>query len=132
MTKERRLAIEMWEQIVEALEQGRRDTKYARPIASVIKEEFCEEHKLEWKCNCWFCQYLRHDYRNMSSRCGIKDSWNGCQRCLLYREHEDIMGYDECGCTEGKETLWKQVYEDNNVFAAKRILELLKGKEETK
>lgn len=127
MTKERRLAIEMWEQIVEALEQGKHDKRYARPIASVIKDEFCEAHNLKWKCNCWFCQYMRHDYRDIPSREHIRKGWEGCQHCPLYHEHEDILGYDECGCTETKETLWKQVWEDRDVYAAKRILELLKG-----
>lgn len=129
MTKERRLAIQMWEQIVEALEQGKHDSRYARPIASVIKDAFCEEHNLKWKCNCWFCQYMRHDYRDIPSREHIRKEWNGCQHCPLYKEHEDILDYDECGCTEDKETLWGQVYEEGNVDAAKRILELLKGEE---
>jgi hypothetical protein len=123
MTKERRLAIQMWEQIVEALEQGKRDTKYAR----VIKDGFCEEHNLNWKCNCWFCQYVRHDHRDMPSRRNIPKGYNGCQHCPLYIEHEDILRYNECGCTETKETLWNQVWKDGNVYAAKRILELLKG-----
>ena len=129
MTKERKLAIQMWEQIVGALEQGKHDTKYARPIAQVIKEAFCEEHNLQWKCDCWFCQYVRRDYRDMPSRYRIRNDWNGCQHCPLYHEHEDILAFDECGCTEAKETLWKQVYEDGNVYAARRILELLKGEE---
>jgi hypothetical protein len=127
MTKERRLAIEMWEQIVEALEQGKHDKRHARPIASVIKDGFCEEHDLKWKCECWFCQYMRHDYRDIPSRRNISEGWEGCQHCPLYIEHEDILGYDECGCTADKETLWNQVWKDGNVHAAKRILELLKG-----
>ena len=126
MTKERKLAIQMWEEIVEALEQGKRDTKYARPIVSVIKQAFCEKHNLKWENNCWFCQYIRHDYRPMDTRKHISRYWNGCQHCPLYHEHEDIMRNDECGCTEFKNTLWRQVWGENNVEAAKRILELLR------
>lgn len=130
MTKERRLAIQMWEQIVEALEQGKHDTKYARPIAQVIKEAFCEEHNLEWKHGCWFCQYVRHDYRyRLPSRRYIDSHYNGCQKCPLYKEGKGIFEDDDCGCENAKATLWGQVYEDGNVDAARRILELLKGEE---
>lgn len=127
MTKERRLAIKMWEQIVEVLENGR-PGRFYQPLISIIKEDFCREHNLEWKAGCWFCQYVRQDYRyKLLSRKSIPPSYNGCQHCPLYKERKDMLGDDECGCADDKETLWKQVYEDNNVFAARRILELLKG-----
>ena len=129
MTRERRLAIEMWEQIVKALENGEHSSRYARPIVSHIKDVFCEEHQLDWKCGCWFCQYVRHDWRyDMVSRVGLDEHWNGCQKCPLYKEQKDSLGldYDECGCTAEKATLWIKVYGDD-VEAAKRILELLRG-----
>lgn len=130
MTKERRLAIKMWEQIVEALEQGKHDPRYARPIVFEIKEDFSEKHHLMWKASCWFCQYVRHDWRyGMASRVELDEHWNGCQKCPLYKESKDSLGldYDECGCTDEKETLWIRVLEDGDVDAAKRILELLRG-----
>lgn len=128
MTKERRLAIEMWEQIVEALEQGKHNPCLAIPKVDVIKAGFCEEHQLDWKLDCWFCQYARKDWRyDMPTRENIPKGWNGCQQCPLYKEHKDILDYDECGCTNDKETLWIKVFRDGDVDAAKRILELLRG-----
>lgn len=128
MTKERRLAIEMWEQIVDALDDGKHGKYCARPIVSNIKEAFCEEHNLKWKADCWFCQYVRHDYRyRLPSRRYIAPRYNGCQKCPLYKEGKGIFEDDDCGCENTKATLWGQVCEEGNVDAAKRILELLKG-----
>lgn len=127
MTKERRLDIEMWEQIVNTLANGDK-TKSASDIVIHIKNDFSEKHHLMWKANCWFCQYVRHDWRNnMPSRMNISDDVNGCQCCPLYKERKDILNYDDGGCTLYKETLWKQVVVDGDVEAAKRILELLRG-----
>lgn len=129
MTKERRLAIEMWEQIVDVLENGTPGKCYL-PVINTIKEDFCRAHNLEWKYCCWFCQYVRRDWRpDLPSREGIPKYRNGCQRCPLYKERADIFDAngDECGCIDLKETLWKQVTDDYNVYAARRILELLKG-----
>lgn len=128
MTKERRLAIEMWEQIVKALENGEHDSSFGDSEAVPIKSRFCHEHNLDWKCECWFCQYVRKDWRyDMPSRADIPEHSNRCQKCPLYKEHKDILDYDECGCTDNKETLWLKVDRDGDVEAAKRILELLRG-----
>jgi hypothetical protein len=127
MTKERRLAIKMWEQIVRALEH---DPPYNLRVFDIgsFKREFCYEHNLDWKNGCWFCQYVRKDWRpDIPSRWDIPVHSNCCQLCPLYKEHEDILDYDECGCTNDKETLWMRVYRDGDVEAAKRILELLRG-----
>ena len=127
MTKERRLAIQMWEQIVQVLDDGKHGKYCARPIVSNIKEMFCREHGLEWKHDCWFCQYVRQDYRDMPSRRYLDSYYNGCQKCPLYKERKDLLKEDDCGCEDTKATLWEQVCEEGNVDAAKRILELLKG-----
>lgn len=124
MTKERRLAIEMWEQIVEALEH---DSRNVYEEVNQIKARFCCEHTLNWKCECWFCQYVRQDWRAMPSREAISKRVNGCQKCPLYKEHEDSLDYDECGCTNDKQTLWTRVSDYEDVEAARRILELLRG-----
>ena len=51
MTKERRLAIQMWQEIVNKCRSG--------DNFSVIqfKDEFCKEHNLVWVNSCYFCQY---------------------------------------------------------------------------
>ena len=133
MTKERKLAIQMWEQIVEALEQGKHDTKYARPIAQVIKEAFCEEHNLKWKCDCWFCQYVRHDYRaNLPSRKNVEQSMNCCQECPLYKylSSQQALRPDECGCNSViGASLYSRVLDRLDVEAAELIMKALKGEE---
>lgn len=127
MTKERRLAIKMWKQIVKALMKREYDFGCADHVISCIKHKFCNTYNLEWKNECWFCQYVRQDWRDLPSRKDFDSEENGCQRCPLYKEHEDILDHDECGCTDEKETLWMKA-NIGDVDAAKRILELLKGK----
>lgn len=60
MTKERRLAIQMWQEIVDKCKAGDdfRITSY--------KYNFCREHKLNWTNSCYLCQYCRH-----CSRCPL-------------------------------------------------------------
>ena len=127
MTKERRLAIEMWEQIVAALERGDQYPLYGKSEATKIKARFCREHNLWWKCNCWFCQYVRKDWRDMPSREDIEPHENGCQKCPLYKERMDILSDDDCGWTNDKQTLWTRVSDYGDVEAARRISELLRG-----
>ena len=53
MTKERRLAIQMWEEIVVKCKSG-------EPFnVSRFKEAFCKEHNLTWVNNCYYCQYFQ-------------------------------------------------------------------------
>lgn len=127
MTKERRLAIKMWKQIVKALMKGEYEFGCADYVISCIKHKFCNKYNLEWRNECWFCQYVRQDWRKMPSRINISVDVNGCQCCPLYKEHADILDHDECGCTNAKETLWMKT-NIGDVDAARRILELLKGK----
>ena len=52
MTKERRLAIEMWEHIKKELSND--------PDVNIVKlkREFCAQHELNWENCCWFCTYI--------------------------------------------------------------------------
>ena len=52
MTKERRFAIQMWEEIVDKCKSGEHFN------VSRFKEDFCKEHNLNWALNCYFCQYF--------------------------------------------------------------------------
>lgn len=116
MTKERRLAIQMWEEILQ---------KQPRYIV-VYKDGFCGEHALNWQHSCWFCQYVRKDYRDLPSREDILYEHNGCQKCPIYKYNKCIG--DECGCNRG---LFKQAayFADNTrrQEAIKLIIRLLKG-----
>ena len=74
MTKERRLAIEMWQEIVDKCKAGEK--------FNVInfKDEFCKEHNLVWVNSCYFCQYYPcskcplYNYMSIYSRvCALRD-----------------------------------------------------------
>jgi len=56
MTKERKLAIQMWINIRDILSAS--DGQSPERI-SCYKKMFCEDHGLHWECNCWFCQYIQ-------------------------------------------------------------------------
>lgn len=59
MTKERKLAIEMWKGIRERIK-----TSSWIDYSSIFdyKLLFCKSHNLNWKDQCWFCQYIRRHY----------------------------------------------------------------------
>ena len=56
MTKERRLAIQMWQEIVDKCKAGD------------YKADFCKKHGLDWLDNCYFC-----DYFVLCSKCPLDD-----------------------------------------------------------
>ena len=53
MTKQRRLAIQMWQEIVDKCRSGE-DFNVV-----IFKMEFCKKHNLNWINDCYFCQYCR-------------------------------------------------------------------------
>lgn len=63
MTKQRRLAIQMWEEIVKKLKKG--DKLFNLVIFKML---FCKKHNLDWVNDCYFCQYCRS-----CTRCPIYD-----------------------------------------------------------
>ena len=63
MTKERKLAIKMWEEIVEELKKGDKSFNLV-----IFKMLFCKNHNLDWENDCYFCQYCRP-----CTRCPISD-----------------------------------------------------------
>ena len=55
MTKERKLAIQMWQGIKNEIAKN----PYLSDIGIYrLKQKFCIQHKLQWNCHCWFCQYI--------------------------------------------------------------------------
>lgn len=95
------------------------------------KTDFCIKHDLDWKCLCWFCQYVRQDYRSdLPSREDISIKYNGCQKCPIYK-YGRCTG-DECGCEPRfKASVFTQALhasEDaDRREAAEIIVRLLKG-----
>ena len=55
MTRERKLAIQMWQEIVEKCKVS------ADGDFNLVefKKDFCKERNLHWINNCYFCQYCR-------------------------------------------------------------------------
>lgn len=65
MTKERKLAIEMWWDIRDMISASDR---LPREVIKKYKSEFCEQHELDWHNDCWFCQY-----RPSCFKCPLKE-----------------------------------------------------------
>lgn len=68
MTKERRLAIEMWKVIRDMFTSPHNIT--GKAIVE-YKSEFCEQHELDWINNCWFCEYIPSCDKCPLKDCGI-------------------------------------------------------------
>ena len=69
MTKERKLAIKMWEEVKERIPLWYET--YNKDIVCVLKRfkgDFCFRNKLSWDNNCWFCQYICSE----CDRCPLK------------------------------------------------------------
>lgn len=86
MTRERRLAIQLWEEIadkVESLPNVLDNGKDHFILVQNMKHDFCEKHVLNWRSRCWFCQYIR-DCR----KCPISETssgdFHGCTTDSLY------------------------------------------------
>ena len=56
MTKERKLAIELWQSVREEISKGAIHNSTDMLLA---KQQFLAEHDVDWYCSCWFCHYFR-------------------------------------------------------------------------
>ena len=55
MTEERKLAIQMWQEIKNKLVSN----PYLSDMGVCrLKLKLCARHKLHWRAQCWFCQYM--------------------------------------------------------------------------
>ena len=62
MTRERKLAIKMWQEIVKHLKKKKIAAQfkiYKKFDVMSYKEKFCKKHGLKWRSNCYFCQYFK-------------------------------------------------------------------------
>ena len=111
MTKERKLAIQMWEQIKEALPKWYAYNKYeVGRIVLVYKYQFCRAKKVHWVSYCWLCQYAK------TSECS-------CKHCPL-----KTCGY----MTNGEPSPWQIIMQSRSSLKAKldacdTIITALKG-----
>lgn len=89
MTRERRLAIQMWEEIKYAIIKAERVKDIDGSAVRRMKSIFCFNHNLRWFENCWLCHYVRyHDELH----------GEGCQRCPLSDGHKEAIIGVESGC----------------------------------
>lgn len=58
MTKERKLAIELWQAMREKVSNGEISDAIDMQLA---KKDWLEEHDIEWYSECWFCHYFRKE-----------------------------------------------------------------------
>lgn len=83
MTKERKLAIELWEAMREKVSKG--EITDALDMLRA-KRDWLEEHSIDWYCECWLCNYFRKaredgydeeyedastEYPGMTSKCPL-------------------------------------------------------------
>ena len=60
MTRERKLAIQMWEEVKKRLPEWYAESQgYVVADLKCFKTDFCDKNNLYWKYDCWFCQYFR-------------------------------------------------------------------------
>lgn len=98
MTKERRLAIEMWKGIRNILSACE---CFAGFDVQKYKREFCTEHDLEWEHGCWFCQYIPR-----CSKCPLGN-------CDSYSDYDDVVN--------------DRLSKDTRVVACNNIIKALGG-----
>lgn len=124
MTKERRLAIEMWTGIAKEIGECNLNI-------SAFKRKFTKDHNLYWQNDCWFCQYVRNDYRyELKSRSDIDELIEGCTRCPLFKNSYEKLHKEKCGCSCFHDTIFNRVMNgdiEHQKEAAWKIVELLGG-----
>lgn len=76
MTKERKLAIQMWEEIVDKCRSGE-DFNLVD-----YKTDFCNKHDLKWRGNCYFCNYF-----DPCSKCPLDDICSSVY-CKVSTKHD--------------------------------------------
>ena len=119
MTKERRLAIQMWEEIKEVIRTVKRPSAIDELSVANIKYVFIAKHHVQWPHGCWFCQYVR--YRD-------EIHGEGCQRCPLSDGHADaILGYKSGCCRNAYSRVVKARLRKTKLKACDEIIATLKG-----
>ena len=86
MTKERKLAIELWIKIREKIREEDISPREIR----LIKEVFAAENNLKWKNECYFCTYVRNGL--VAFQC-----LQGCEKCPIAKVRARKNTYI-CGC----------------------------------
>jgi hypothetical protein len=103
MTKERKIAIKIWEDIKQRILADNLPSIAFFKSKRLITEAYGVSPG-KWDSNCWFCQYVRRDYEH------FWDYWEGtgkglgeegCNFCPLAKAHPLYNPSDaqhDCGC----------------------------------
>ena len=120
MTRERRLAIQMWEEIKYAIIKAEHTKDVDWEFVSRIKHAFCAEHNISWLHGCWFCKYVRYN-DNLHGE--------GCQRCPLSDGSEEAIIGVETGCRENAyHRVLKARQRKTKLKACDEIIRILNGR----
>lgn len=99
-TNDKALAVKMWEEIKVAIQEDE------TVDVEDLKEEFCTQHHLSWKCNCILCE----EY-NDKGRC--------LMQCPLKKKATEIgVPLETCGCTEHYDTDYAVASNEDNGYGA--------------
>lgn len=81
MTKERKIAIEMWKYIRDNYNKYSDIVSYYEDVDEEtvgedalcdLKREFLKDKNIKWAMNCWFCEYIGHRNRIFNTyRCKL-------------------------------------------------------------
>ena len=81
MTKERKIAIELWQAMKEKVSKGMISNAVDMLTA---KNHWLEEQGIDWYCSCWFCHYFRKAVEDGSDELGEDDeSTSATPQCPL-------------------------------------------------
>lgn len=108
MTKERKLAVKIWEEIKQRILTDTLPALMLHTSKMLIAEAYGVSSdtscSIRWDNACWFCQYVRRDYKHFG------DFWEGtgkglgeegCNFCPLAKAHPLYDSSDaqhDCGC----------------------------------
>lgn len=85
-TNDKNLAIQMWQEVKNVIEED------SLVDVEDLKDEFCVEHNLRWKCNCILCE----EYQD-KGRC--------LMRCPLKKKATEMgVPLETCGCSNNFHT----------------------------
>lgn len=78
MTRERRLAVQMWWEIAEHIRCGN-----IKNILDIVqyKKEFCQRNGLRWLFGCYLCKYRKQKRKSQDHRA------LSCSGCLLFEHY---------------------------------------------
>ena len=103
MTKERRIAIDMWKWIRVNWDmyldfKDREECPNEEDALLLMKDTYLADKGVDWLSNCWFCEYIRLKprYRRGCSLCPLQSCSTGPYHTLAnnptYEEYVDACG----------------------------------------